>query len=288
MVYYTHAGIFHCDEVTGYSICKLAKVCNNFIRLIDLDNIPEDGIVADIGRAYLPEQNKFDHHQGLIQRKSGHPYASAGLLWKEHGYNAVFYALGGNKYSTTFIESVVERVDETLIKGIDAHDSDNNYHVDANCVAGKVRVYTLPNIVSFLNADDVKDHAAQRIAFTRATLFVEEMLLKEIVRAEQYLNDIARFDNIAQIEGEVAVLSESVRWQELVHEKHPNLKFVISPSFHPGSPYTMTAVPVEPSKRKVKIPIERPDWFKGFIHQGQWIAGGQSVTELKKLADFNL
>lgn len=290
MNYYTHSGLFHCDEVAGFSICKFAGVCETFTRLSDIENLPKDGLIADIGREYNPDSQRFDHHQSLLLRKNGYPLASAGLLWKHYGYYAVFNLLGGEETEQhqTYLNDIVKRVDLTLIQGIDAHDSDNAYSLTATCVGGKVRVFSLPNIVSSFNSSDIKDDELQAIQFDLAASFFNIILEKEILSAKDYIDSVAKFDELADVKGDIIVLPENLRWKEIVAEKYPNAKYVISPSFHPGNPFSMIAVPIEPESREVKKPIERPDWFKGFIHQGKWIAGGDSVDTLMRLASFNL
>lgn len=284
MKYYTHSGLFHCDEVTGYAIVLLAGECTEFERLTDITNLPNDGIIADIGREYNPDKKRFDHHQGLILRDNSCPYASAGLLWKAFGKKVVKSV----EPSCRFSADVAQRVDETLIQGIDAHDADNTYKVTASGNCEKVRVMTLPNIVSTYNYHDVHNHEVQFGLFRTASMFVARIIKDAVNKANQFIEDKEDFKRIAQIEGCICILPRPIMWKEIVHESYPFLQYVISPSMHPGNPYSMIAVPVEPESREVKTPIERPDWFDGFIHQGKWIAGANTIDELKKLAKYNL
>lgn len=286
MNYYTHGGLFHCDEVTGWVICKLAGVCDDFVRVNDFNNIPTDGLIADIGRVHDPEKLLFDHHQGFACREDGFPYASAGLLWDEYGLKIVDQFTDEN--SSKNRELIWKRVDDKLIKGLDAHDSDNDYSLGGFCSAGSVNVHSLSNIVSFYNEKDIKNDAAQRLAFARAAEVVRVTLEKAVVDAVAFYRDLERFDELATVENNIAVMSEGINWKEAAAEKYPDLKFIILPSNHPANPFSLQAVPVEPSSREVKIPIERPEWFEGFIHQGKWIAGSDSLDELVKLANYNL
>jgi uncharacterized UPF0160 family protein len=284
MTYYTHAGLFHCDEVAGFAITKVAKICTSFKRLTDIVNLPNDGLISDIGRVYDPSQKRFDHHQAFLVRENGYPMASAGLLWKEFGLLAVKAVLPESKYHT----EIAKRVDERLIQGIDAHDADSDYYASAECSAGKVEIITLPILISFFNAHDIKDDLMQKVAFESASDLLVGVLIDRIVLAGKYFDDAERFDSIATIENEIAVLSEGVSWKEIIHDRYPNVKYIIAPSYHPGNPFSLLAVTIEPEKREVKIPIERPPFFENFIHQGKWIAGGSSVDELRSLAQWNL
>lgn len=291
MKYYTHAGLFHADEVTGYAICSMANEVDGFIRLKDISNIPEDGLVADIGREYDHSRKRYDHHQGFITREDGYPYASAGLLWKHYGHIVVrneIPSLNWIAEDSILVDKVVKMVDENLIKGIDAHDSDNSYETISNCSAGKVKVTTLSHIVSFYNSGDVNNEREQRRQFRLATNIVINTLQYYIKDSYEYLMDLAKFPQIVNMYNGVAVSTQGVKWRRIIHNNYPKIKFFIQPSTHPGSKYSMMSVTEHPDSRKNLIDIERPYWFKGFIHQGKWIAGSNSVDDLIKLGEWNI
>lgn len=285
MTYYTHGGLFHCDEVTGYAIVTLARVCNGYVRLTDLNDIPTTGLVADIGRVYDPEVNLFDHHQDFLIRPDGYPYASAGLLWKQFGHLVVSQRTTNS--DPTFIQKVVDEVDRVLIRGIDAHDADNAYRLTGKCSAGDVNVMSLPMVIGSFNSSDIQDRDEQDGRFSAAASLMKNVIISAVDSAAKYIQDVDRFDEIAEIQGTVIVLPEPVSWKRIVCERFPNTLFVISPSGHPGNKYSMIAVPVSPDSRELKRSIERPEWFSGFIHQGKWIAGSNEIDELLKLAEFN-
>lgn len=279
----------HADEVAGYAICKLARACENFVRLTDLNDIPTDGIIADIGREYNPSMWQFDHHQGFFTRSNGMPYASAGMLWEWYGKEAVDFVTlpDGDRFNTREIEEIAARVDETLIQGIDAHDADSGYKLTATCSGGSVRPLSISHIIAMMNSDDPKNHEAQDRAFQRAADLMEDVLIASIRSAAKFVEAKKKFAQVSEVRGNVIVMSEGLPWREIVHEQHPDALFVIGPSGHPGNPWSLLAVPVEPESREIKKSIERPEWFKGFIHQGKWIAGGESVEQLERLAQYN-
>lgn len=287
MTYYTHAGLFHCDEVMGYAICKAANVAGRVERLTDITNIPTNGIVADIGREWIPTERKFDHHQGFFTRPNGYPLASAGMLWQFYGLEAISNTIFD--LSPSMRSAIFHRVDERLIQGIDAHDADSQYKVSASCSAGEVDVLALSVIVSKMNGEDVNNQERQLFKFINASELCHSSLIGAIKEAHQFLLAKERFTDVATFPiPEVCVLSEGMPWKEIVHESYPDCLYVISPSNHPGSPYSMIAVPVEPTSRETRKPIERPSWFEGFIHQGKWIAGGESEGQLLELAKAQL
>ena len=295
MNYYTHAGFMHTDEIVGYVECKLAGVCDRVVRLTDITNIPDDGIVGDIGRVHDPSAGRFDHHQGLFRRPdTGIPYATAGMIWDWYGVD-ICQRILESKPSIREAVAIMMRVDETFIQGIDAHDASNEYDFSpdeamfyALCGTGKVRVMTISNAVAAMNNEDVHDHDAQLAAFYKAAEFMEILLISSIRAAAKFVETEKRFSQIADITEDIIVLSEHVPWKEIVHENYPTAKFIIAPSGHPGNPWSLLAVPVEPESRIVKIPIRRPEWFAGFIHQGRWIAGGDDADELRQVAKYSM
>jgi uncharacterized UPF0160 family protein len=289
LIYYTHAGRMHADETMGYVICQLADVCYDFVRLISLDDIPNDGLVADIGRIYDPPNLRFDHHQGLLLRDNGVPLATAGLLWRQYGHLVVRNRMETLEYwDASKIESVCRMVDASLIQGLDANDADNEYRVTAKCSSGDISVITLSDIIRMHNAQDVDNHSVQDGNFYRAALLLKSILISKVDSGIEYYQHGARIDEIINIRNTVAIIPKQLRWKRWVNTHYPALNYVIIPSHHPGSKWALVAVAPDLFSREVKIPIERPDWFKGFIHQGKWIAGSNDKSLLIELADYNI
>lgn len=61
----THDGNFHCDEILA---CFMLKQLEEFkdaeiIRTRNLDVLKTCDILVDVGREFIPSENKFDHHQ---------------------------------------------------------------------------------------------------------------------------------------------------------------------------------------------------------------------------------
>ena len=294
-IYITHGGIFHADEVLGWAILRLAHESGSFERRTNLDNLPTDGsaFIADIGRECDPYRLRFDHHQGFFTRNNKYPLATAGMIWQEWGTWAVTQCLGNSDrpYDEDEITTAIAaRVDEVFIQGIDAHDADSAYKVQAECSAGAVRAMTISHVIASMNGDDPKDAFEQDRRFRAAADFMLDVLQSQIRSAAKFIEAKLRFGQIAQVayHPRVIVLPEFLPWQEIVCADYPDALYVITPSGHPGNPYSLTAVPVEPGSRELKKPIERPEWFGGFIHQGKWIAGGDSIETLLKLAEYNI
>lgn len=291
MKFYTHGGRFHCDEVTAFSIMLESGHCHqaDLIRLEDLSAIPMhpadiDAIVVDIGRKYEPSAGFFDHHQDFIRRENGYPIASAGLIWRHYGKDVLRIIDDVSGSMLPVMDAIHADVDERLIQGLDAHDADSNYYVEAFCIGGPVDALTLPMVVSSYNDECNHLQGSAQERFLAAANLVRGLLLSAIDAAAGRIRAVTVLESADRPRPGVMVIQELVQWKEFVCEHRPEVDFLIAPSNHPGNPWSMFAVPVEPKSRTVKRPIERPDWFEGFIHNGKWIAGADSVETLVKLA----
>ena len=104
---YTHAGVFHADDVFSSALLQLL---NNDIVIERGYNPPDDDdvIVFDIGGG------EFDHHQADNEvRDNGIPYASFGKLWRAFGMELMLSESGWE-----FIEEkLVEEIDYTDTTG---------------------------------------------------------------------------------------------------------------------------------------------------------------------------
>lgn len=291
--YYTHAGRFHADETLGYVICFLAGICSNYVRLTDLENIPEDGIIADIGRVWLPSERKFDHHQDIYARHNGHPYATAGMIWHTYGEMAITRVLEipdlDKVWEKGLIRKIWERVDRNFIQGVDANDADNSYEVEAADMMGPVTIMDLPSVIRALNHHDV-NAPDQMFCFDHAVQLMLKLLRYHIKGAAKYFEYLDKFEEVADFleDGKLIVLREPIPWISIVVDKYPEALFVIMPSNHPGNAFQMQAVPIHAGTRRVHMEIDAPDGWEYFVHQGRWIAGAPTEEDLIHLASFNI
>lgn len=82
----THAGSYHADEVAAAVLLSILEGKDKVEIIRSKNPDPEADYLVDIGSRYCPEENLFDHHQGLqIQHPEGWPYASFGLVWEKYG-----------------------------------------------------------------------------------------------------------------------------------------------------------------------------------------------------------
>ena len=307
-IFYTHNGRFHCDEVAAFAILNELQKVHALVRVgkEDFDSIFEmaapGDFVVDIGRKYDPEFRFFDHHQGGLVRPNGYTYASVGLIWKHYGLELIeqecFFG-EANKYikeTNGFYDynAVWKYVDTNLIQGLDANDSDNVYEVYAKGAGGPVHAVTLPEIIRLRNSSDVMDEDKQRHMFLRCSDDVGEIILNYIRKGVKVQVNRERFRKDIQLScsGALGFLRKSLAWEEVVHSGEipwtSDLRYMVMPSTHPGSTWTMVAVSKGLNTREVHLPIERSPEFTGFIHDGKWIAGSDSKIKLFKLAEYNL
>lgn len=293
-VYFTHPGVIHADETAGYATLLIADMVDSFDRSGDLSKA-RFGVdfVSDTGGIYSFIQRKFDHHQGIIQRENGVPYAAFGLIWNHYGRTAVARVLNVTEYLedtetpevTDFINQVAERVDLTLVQGIDAADADNQYKMIATCSAGEIRPYSLSQLIGSYNSENVRDAEKQDEAFQNAAEVWKHVIVNSIKRAAEFVAAKNNFQPEIYHEGKILVLDKFIPWQEIVAEQYPDAIYIAFPGSQ--SPWSLQAVPVEPGSRELKNPLERPEWFEGFIHNGKFIAGCESKEEAVKLASSN-
>lgn len=78
--------------------------------------------IVDVGGIYYPAMDYFDHHQRSFAetRADGTKYAAAGLLWRAYGVDACVEVTACTLEQA---EEAAARVDEMLIKDIDAADN---------------------------------------------------------------------------------------------------------------------------------------------------------------------
>ena len=162
----THGGVFHADDVMATVILEKVFGDVTVCRVLEVpEKLNSNVIVYDIGGG------KWDHHQkgGNGVRKNGSkvgvPYAAAGLIWRDFGYEAI------KKYfPNTNLYEVWNSVDKMLIQGIDATDNGVN-----NTSSQEVAAMSICQMISNYNPtwDDETDYDE---AFLNACNIAREIL----------------------------------------------------------------------------------------------------------------
>jgi hypothetical protein len=84
----THNGTFHCDEALAVFLLRQTDIYRDADLKRTRDPLILDtcDIVVDVGAAYDPDRNRFDHHQRGFTEVFGHGFetklSSAGLIYK--------------------------------------------------------------------------------------------------------------------------------------------------------------------------------------------------------------
>lgn len=139
----THTAPHHADEVFATAMLAVLFPVELF-RTRDQAIIDStDAIVYDVGGEFDPEKKRFDHHQkGFSEvRPDDIIYSSAGLIWREYGVEIV-KKLGAVKgVDDGMAAEVVSRVDDVLVRGIDARDNGQGEKGDSMSVSSVISTY---------------------------------------------------------------------------------------------------------------------------------------------------
>lgn len=219
----THAGMFHADDVFSYALLNLVNniqenpVKYHLERVNNAVDIPENAdIVFDIGGG------KFDHHQDLNQfheDENNTPYASFGLLWKEHGHEIIDYFVKDMKnVSQETKDSIFNSFEKSLVVPIDAND--NGIFTNDFSVSNVIR--------------DFNDEAGSDSAFLNAAILAQTIIGRRLGNVVvKVTKEQAILLNTTFITPEIAVLPFHGPYSKL-SELHPELKLVIYKSNRNG------------------------------------------------------
>lgn len=217
----THNGVFHADDVMACAILSIAH--NHEIEIIRTRNpktLDDCTIVCDVGGVYDPANNRFDHHQRSFDlvRPNGIKYSSAGLVWEKFGH-----MICG--------QEVWEKVNSSLIQGIDALDNGQKLHSEGSKVFQGMQVQSFSSLIAMLNPtwQEPNDEASMLFAFRKAMDMAIEILWRSIRAAEGEVAAKKIVETaIENAVSGVVVLEQFVPWQETV-VNHPEIIYVVFP-----------------------------------------------------------
>lgn len=144
----THSGGFHADELLSTAVLTRLFPDAQFIRTRDRAMITPSAekIIYDVGGAYDPDAQIFDHHQrpGPL-RVDDQPYSSFGLIWLHYGREF----LAQMDVPADDIDTIHAKFDTKFVLPIDLLD---NGALEPS-VAGPLSVLTLPSLLGSLKPD---------------------------------------------------------------------------------------------------------------------------------------
>lgn len=224
----THTAPHHADEVFATAMLAILFPVELY-RTRDQAIIDStEAIVYDVGGEFDPEKKRFDHHQkGFSEiRPDGITYSSAGLIWREYGVEIV-KKLGENKgVDDEMAAEVVSRVDDALVRGIDARDNGQGEKGDSMSVS---------SVISMFNILWDEDEDADA-CFVKACEMAELILEREIkVAISSAYGRKLIADQIKTADGAVLVMDKFIGgWlEEIVTSDDPkaaNLLYAVFPA----------------------------------------------------------
>lgn len=247
----THNGIFHCDEVLGIAILMIAFM--KYLITVTRTRLPELlsklDIVIDVGGG------KYDHHkEGFSEKRpTGELYASAGLVWRDFGSQAIQNVAEeiGASISEDDVKAIQEEIDRELI--IPADQEDNGKQAST---------HMLSFVSSFLPTwmeDPAYDAAFEKVVDTVRTILYEIIKTKISKITAKY--ELPKRYERAE-DGIVEIPAQTMPWLEDVvayNEGHDNaLKFVIFP--YPDGGWAAQAVPPSLEQRFEQLVPFPKEW----------------------------
>ena len=295
----THSGGFHCDEAFAYVVLRHALGLSEpgqdhvLLRTRDAGRIAEGDYVWDVGLAYDPASQRFDHHQrGAPLREDGTPYSAAGLIWKHHG-EAALRRLLTPQGAEAFAPAIFADLDKVLIRRIDETD---------NGVAGTREPLDLASLVSDCNlswdAPAEGRQAAEDAAFLQAVALLDGILRRRVavLRSRMAADALVLAAHAASAEPRILELERGLPWKGAVFTHGLPVLFGVYPA--PNGNWMVDAMPPEPGSFAQRLPL--PEAWAGlqegalaaasgvpdavFVHLRRFVGGARSRAGAVALA----
>lgn len=296
----THDRIVHADDTFAAAMLRLVFGEVNVQRTRDPEILRQAAgrpgtYLLDIGGRYDPAQGLFDHHQpegaGFRDTHAREwPYATAGLVWKEFGSRAVRQLHPSLNEGS--VKEVVDYIDETLLKFIDAVDCGVRLKNAGPSVSALISSF---NRNWFEPDDDV---------FPLVMDLVQVLLVNFINR---YAGKVLARDRVRQarreLDGQVLVLDACIPWTTIVAEEMPEVLLVVYPvsdANQAESHWHLRAAMHETSTHRIQLPhywggLERQALARMcgeseavFCHRSRHLAGASSLDGALRMAQTAL
>lgn len=292
----THSGGFHADELLSSVVLTRLFPEAALLRTRDREWITPSAekIIYDVGGAYEPDAQIFDHHQrpGPL-REDERPFSSFGLIWAHYGRAY----LSSMEVPEADIERLHSKFDSKFVLPIDLLD---NGAMDPS-VAGPLSILTLPSLLGSLKPvfDDpspTADDDAFFAALPIARSFVEAQIrnLAAKCRAESVVVDaIEKAGTSSILELPMGMPYRSV----LVKAEADHILFVVNPR---GGDWTLNGIKLsnDTFEQRADLPaswaglsdaaLEEACGVEGakFCHNARFIAVANSRDAIMKMADM--
>lgn len=236
MIIATHSGKFHADDVWAVTVLDMIFPGCELIRTRDPQRIDAADFAVDVGGIWDPQAGRFDHHQKGFEgaRQSGVVYASAGLVWKEHGARCVALIAQtqtGAAVADDDARQIACAIDADLVQYLDMSDTG----AAKNAPGG----YGLSAVVSGFNPTWLDEQQAGSVAaaeamrlqrFRRAMEFIAEVLVNQV---KYRVGGMRAVEQVRQAEpmedGRLLFLKNgALPWASVVRNEMPKVTFVVS------------------------------------------------------------
>lgn len=236
MIIATHSGKFHADDVWAVMVLDQLFPGGELVRTRDAGRIAAADFAVDVGGIWEPQSGRFDHHQKGFAgaRQSGVLYASAGLVWREHGARCVALLAQkhvGHTLSDKDAQDIAYAIDADVVQYLDMSDTGTA----RNAPGG----YGLSAVISGFNLNWLDEQQAGSVAqaeslrqrqFMRAMEFMADVLVNQVryrvgsMLAASQVRQGRRLENGRLLYLENAALP----WSSIVRKEMPEVLFVIS------------------------------------------------------------
>lgn len=309
MLIATHSGKFHADDVWAVAVLDLVFPGCDLVRTRNMDIIAGADFAVDVGGIWDPKSGRFDHHQKGFAgaRESGVVYASAGLVWKEHGPRCVAQIARSHASYSLSEESarqIAYAIDGDLVQYLDM--------ADTGAAKNAPGSYGLSAVISGFNPNWLDEQAAAtpaaadelRLAqFRRAMEFMKDILVNAVKYRVSGLLALEQVRSSERLEqGRLLFIRNSaLPWATVVRNEMPQVLFVISHNISEQR-YMLHTVPAAPETFEARKDLPAswaglqgaelaavtgvPD--AGFCHNNLFIAAARSYEGVLRMAQLAL
>lgn len=300
----THNGIFHADEVVAIAIIRMLREDLNIIRTRDPEIIKHATVAIDVGGVYDVRMVRYDHHQKDFNEyyEDGTKYASAGLIWLNHGHELLqkyvpyHFTVTGDHHPYQEYDGLYQELQQ-IIKTIDAVD---NGQMDK---VGVTKQVTLSQIISTFNPIATDATPEERdAAFHKAVEFAMWWLDATVRQFADKYKNAQLLDQLFTSGNRVVDMDTFIPWAGSYMDKqsqYPDVKLVV----YPGSDGTWRVQSVPMSKENPQgIMCPAPESIRGlryaelckvtglsnliFVHVAGFIGGTTTKEAAMELANW--
>ncbi|TFW00525.1 MYG1 family protein [Oxalobacteraceae bacterium OM1] len=236
MLIATHSGKFHADDVWGVTVLDLLFPGSELVRTRDPDRIAMADFAVDVGDVWDPATGRFDHHQKGFAgaRASGVVYASAGLVWREHGARCVARVAEqhtGQVLTPAQAQDMAYAIDGDVVQYLDM--------ADTGAARSAPGGYGLSAVISGFNPNWLDEErtgtpeameALRLQQFRRAMDFMADILVNQVKYRVGGLLAVERVRGGARLEGGRLLYLDhaGLPWTGIVRNEMPEVLFVLS------------------------------------------------------------